>query len=183
MIGDIPVLKHKYLFSMVTPIILTTGLLSCSSEQVQVVGEKEKVAEENQETTKEISITFSNLSGEEVNKQATLIVEGEPTKIVESRDDGTYPLTKFSFKVHKVLKGEKDSLEEIIVIQDGTHEVQDEGHPLMNIHEKYLLFLEKNKKGEFLMVGGPAGKYKYHSTKRTYINEQNEEVDGNAKAL
>ncbi|MYL36143.1 hypothetical protein GLW08_21445 [Pontibacillus yanchengensis] len=107
------------------------------------------------------------------------IVEGKPTEILDSYfEQEDIPFTLFNFKISKVYKGEKDIKSKYIkVTQDGNKEDSFRSHPLMNINEKYVLFLKEIEDGRLIMIGGPNGKFEYKNDIKAFQSNVGETVN------
>ncbi|OXS77816.1 hypothetical protein B1B05_09420 [Domibacillus enclensis] len=125
--------------------------------------------------------TFPSYSFAELNEKADLIVEGKPTAILEEyMVDGDVPFTKFSFKVNKVHKGDKKEIEkEIEFLQDGNTVMVFDEHPLLEIGNKYILFLKISEIGDVIMVGGPNGKFEYKEELKAYTDVSGKQLNEN----
>lgn len=171
--------KCYALLSGSTAIILSIGIWSYStmdrptsyaSEQHQ----KKEIPHQSEATPKrEITGIFPSYTLEELKEKATLIVEGTPTKILDSYEKQRAPFTKYKFHLSKVYKGDGEEGTEIQLLQDGNKDATYNVHPLMEVGEKYILFLERTSTGALIMVGGPAAKYEYNKEEKVF-----ESIDG-----
>ena len=55
-----------------------------------------------------------------------------------------------------------------LTLQDGNQLNEFLDHPLMELNEEYILFLEKSSDGHLIMMGGPNGKLTYNSVSDKY---------------
>lgn len=76
-------------------------------------------------------------------------------------------------------KAESDTIE---LLQDGNSEFPMESHPLMEIEQQYILFLEVPLHNNLIMVGGPTSKYELDHKTGTYFNTIGDEIDNKARS-
>ena len=142
--------------------IKNTNATEAISDDVNITKvEQEKVYSE---------ATFPSYSFNELKNNALFIVKGTPVQIAnEYMVEGDVPFTEFEFKVDKVYSGD-ESVEStmITVLQDGNQLNEFLDHPLMELNEEYILFLEKSSDGHLIMMGGPNGKFTYNSVSDKY---------------
>ncbi|OZI13118.1 hypothetical protein CEW92_03050 [Bacillaceae bacterium SAS-127] len=176
--------KVKYtLTSGILSLVFSIGLIGCSNSQSQDSNKDDQsqkevsVKENSSEVKKQIEGTFPSYTLEELNEKATVIVEGMPTKVIDSYEKEGSAFTKYSFKVTKLHKGDIDDNKEITLLQDGNKEHEFADHPLMELNKKYVLFLEKSPTGNLIMVGGPEGKYEYKENEKIFENIGHEKLN------
>ncbi|MFD1137968.1 hypothetical protein PUW24_00325 (plasmid) [Paenibacillus urinalis] len=116
--------------------------------------------------------TFPSFSTDTVEEKASLIVKGVPDKVNRTFLNGKdTPITEFQFKVTDVYKSNEDSTAKYIkVLQDGRLEDSYYNHPLMEIGNEYILFLDEPIEDTYIMVGGPSGKFEYDESARSFTS-------------
>ncbi|PID14806.1 MULTISPECIES: hypothetical protein [unclassified Sporosarcina] len=178
--------KSKYILGVVALSLLAFGFYNfynASSQEISVNKVKNESSDNSQTEEKPIltmEATFPSYTFEDLSQEAELIVEGKPTEILDSyMVNGDIPFTKFSFKVDKVHKGDIDSAKEIAFVQDGNSEFVFSEFPLLEINQNYILFLKKSESGNYVIVGGPNGKFDYKPALNIYEAETGEKLDEN----
>ena len=101
-----------------------------------------------------------------------LIIIGSVERINQTVQESEHLYaTYFTFQIEKVLKGKENG--EIVIYQTGTYDkpwtvIVD--NPLFQVGEKYLLFLDNNTPGIYILLGGPVGRYKIINNKVYSMN-------------
>jgi hypothetical protein len=120
------------------------------------------------ETVSEVSWANSYKNLEELSDVADMIAVGEVKDVLGVTSDvvsearwGPISLhfTDFSFSVDQVLKGPR-AVSEILIHQTGAKgkdEISDD--PLLEIGDKYVLFLHEYETGKYYILGGPQGRF------------------------
>ncbi|MGG4263736.1 hypothetical protein [Peribacillus simplex] len=115
------------------------------------------------------SAMFPDITKEEAFQEADLVIKGKVDSIDKEYMEHTdIPFTDFKFNVEEYWKSdlseeENNSIEQLIVTQDGNTQAEFNEHPLMSAGGEYVLFikrtLDNNNQEKLVMIGGPNGKF------------------------